>query len=166
MSGFRNVIKVKKLYPHAMLPTRGSDNAAGYDLYAAFDKVGDSIVLYPGQRRAIKTGIAVALTWEELRGDEHSEGVVTSGYYLRVAPRSGLAVKQGIDVLAGVVDLDYRGEVMVALLNTGDQPVTINQGDRIAQLIVESIANPEVDETWDELPTTARGSDGFGSTGR
>lgn len=163
---FRQTLCVKKLLPHAMLPTTGSASAAGYDLYASFEKAGDSVVLYPGQRRTIRTGIAVALVWEEIQGDQYFDGVVSAGHYLRVAPRSGLAVKQGIDVLAGVVDLDYRGEVMVALLNTGDQPVTINQGDRIAQLIVESIAHPEIVETWDELPKTERGDAGFGSTGR
>jgi dUTP pyrophosphatase len=101
----------------------------------------------------IKTGISVA---------------VPNGTYGRIAPRSGLALKNGIDVMAGVIDADYRGDVGVILVNLGSSPFTINPGDRIAQLILEKIEyNTSVQEIGeaDDLSPTSRGANGFGSTG-
>lgn len=164
-SASQKVVYVKKLVPHAMLPTRGSDFSAGADLYAALDNLGDEIVIYPRQRQKISTGIAVAYVEETIYGDRVDVTPIMEGYYFRVAPRSGLALKNGIAVMAGVVDLDYRGEVTAVLLNTGDIPVIIRQGDRVAQLIIEKIEAPLITETK-ELPSSARGEGGFGSTGR
>jgi dUTP pyrophosphatase len=138
-------LKFKRLHPDALLPTRGSSRAAGLDLYAI-----ENVTLAPGARAAVRTGLAVA---------------VPAGFYGRVAPRSGLAVRHGIDVLAGVIDPDYRGEILCALVNHGREPFEVEKGARVAQLIVERIATPE--PAWaDELDETERGASGFGSTGR
>lgn len=139
---------VQKLSPTAKTPTYGSESAAGMDLYANLG-FGEEVTLYPGQRRLFPTGLSVAV------GD---------GYYMRIAPRSGLAHKNGIDVLAGVVDSDYRGEVGVILLNTGNAEVTIRHGDRIAQGIIEACYRVKIEEV-STLPDTERGEGGFGSTG-
>ena len=136
-------MQVTTLHPDATIPTRGSEYAAGLDLYADH---GDTI--NPGERVLIGTGIAIALP------------PFTAGL---IWPRSGLATKQGVDVLAGVVDADYRGEVRVALINHGAEPVDIEPGDRIAQLLIQPLAMVDV-EVVDELPETARGDGGFGST--
>jgi dUTP pyrophosphatase len=134
----------KRLHPAARLPTRGSEGAAGLDLYAI-----ERVTIAPGARAAVRTGLAAA---------------VPEGFYGRVAPRSGLAVRHGIDVLAGVIDSDYRGEILCALVNHGDAPFEVEPGARVAQLVVEAIARPEPD--WaEELPETSRGAGGFGSTG-
>src|ERR1044072_9750613 len=108
-------LNFKSLHPRAALPTRGSAAAAGLDLYSIED-----INLQPHQRVLARTGIAVA---------------IPHGFYGRVAPRSGLAVKNGLDVLAGVIDSDYRGEICCALLNTGDETFTLPAGRRLWQLI-------------------------------
>lgn len=135
---------VKKLSKNAILPVRSSKKAAGYDLAAAH-----SAIIPKKGRMLIKTDLAIA---------------IPDGYYGRVAPRSGLALKYGIDVGAGVIDSDYRGPLGVVLFNHGDTDFEIKQGDRIAQLIIESIATPEVVEV-DSLDETERQSGGFGSTG-
>ena len=134
----------------AVIPSKGSSGAAGYDLYTT-----ESYELKPGERKAFKTDIAVA---------------IPEGFYGRVAPRSGLAVKYGIDVLAGVIDSDYRGEILVALINLGDKPVQLpvikdGKATAIAQIIFESCETVvggfvEVDD----LNTTQRGTGGFGSS--
>jgi len=147
-------LPVKLLTDTATLPRRGSELAVGYDLSADLSagdwrRSGISLRLPPGKRERVSTGVAVA---------------VPVGYYGRVAPRSGLAYKHGIDVLAGVVDPDYRGEVFVILQNNGEEEFAVRHGDRIAQLILERVETPEV-ERVSELPDTARGSAGFGSTG-
>jgi len=139
-----NILKFKQLDQRATLPTRGSAASAGLDLYSIED-----ITIEPHQRTLARTGLAVA---------------VPIGFYGRVAPRSGLAVKNGLDVLAGVIDSDYRGEVCCALLNTGDAPLTLPQGSRLCQLIIEQIITPS--PAWaEDLDETARGAGGFGSTG-
>jgi dUTP pyrophosphatase len=135
---------VKKLVEHAVVPSRGSEFAAGYDLSSSVD-----CVVPAGSRTMVATGISIK---------------IPSGTYGRVAPRSGLAFKYGIDVLAGVIDFDYRGEVKVILLNTSERDFIIKKGDRIAQLILEKIVTPEVGLVL-ELDDTARGEGGFGSTG-
>ena len=139
-----NKIEFSRLDPDAKLPTRGSEHAAGLDLYSL-----EEVVLAPGDRAAVRTGLAAA---------------IPHGYYGRVAPRSGMAVKAGLDVLAGVIDSDYRGEIKCALINHGREAINIEAGSRIAQLIVEAIIMPQ--PVWsDSLSDTSRGADGFGSTG-
>lgn len=142
-------ILVQKLNDTATIPTYGSNGAAGMDLYANFTE-GDCYDLQPGERRLFKTGIAIA---------------IPRGTYARIAPRSGLAYKHGIDVLAGVIDEDYRGDVGVILINLGTEPFTVRHGDRIAQLIVTHYLPCLPTEAF-ELPGTNRGSGGFGSTGK
>src|SRR5215471_16959998 len=117
-----NILKFKRLDERATLPTRGSSASAGLDLYSIED-----ITIEPRQRVLARTGLAVA---------------VPVGFYGRVAPRSGLAVKNGLDVLAGVIDSDYRGELCCALLNTGDESLSLPQGSRLSQLIIEQIITP------------------------
>jgi dUTP pyrophosphatase len=135
----------KRLHPAAQLPARGSDLAAGADLCCL-----EAFTLAPGERRAVPTGLVVE---------------IPPGWYGRVAPRSGLAIRQGIDTLAGVVDCDYRGELRVLLVNLGHEPAHFGAGERIAQLIIERAAR--CDYAWaDELSDTSRGDGGFGSTGR
>jgi dUTP pyrophosphatase len=135
---------VKKLTNNAILPTRGSSGAVGYDIYST-----DNVTIPPTHRALVGTGIAILLP---------------EGVYGRVAPRSGLAVKHGIQVGAGVIDPDYTGEVKVVLFNHGDREFVIKEGDRIAQLVLERCDTPEVWEIGN-LEETLRGSGGFGSTG-
>ena len=138
-------IKVKKLHPAAQLPLRGSTWAAGADLHCV-----QAFTLRPGERQAVPTGLAVE---------------IPPGFYGRVAPRSGWAAKHGIDTLAGVIDSDFRGELLVLLVNLSDQPFTAQSGERIAQLIIERAALCTY-EWAEELGETERGAGGFGSTGR
>ena len=138
-------LRFRKLDAYATLPTRGSSSAAGLDLYSI-----EAVRLISKQRALVRTGLAVA---------------IPEGYYGRIAPRSGLATKNGIDVLAGVIDADYRGEIQCLLYNTGDETVELPAQTKICQLIIEKIVTPAV--AWaDELPETIRGENGFGSTGR
>jgi dUTP pyrophosphatase len=136
-------LKFKKLHPAAKLPTRGSQYAAGLDLYSVED-----ITILAGKRAELKTGLSVA---------------IPLGYYGRVAPRSGLAVDYGIDVLGGVIDEDYRGEIICILINHGELSVHIEAGRRVAQLVIESIITPQPEWT-DNLDETERGSGRFGSS--
>ncbi|XP_064471975.1 deoxyuridine 5'-triphosphate nucleotidohydrolase-like [Ornithodoros turicata] len=138
------VLRFAKLSPNAYVPTRGSKKAAGYDLYSAYD-----YVVAPHEKALCMTDIQIE---------------VPEGCYGRVAPRSGLAVKHFIDVGAGVIDEDYRGNVGVVLFNFGSQEFKVNKGDRIAQLICERITYPDLEEV-ESLDSTARGEGGFGSTG-
>lgn len=131
------------LSPGAIAPTRGSDGAAGYDLYANEDAVIRCL-----QFTHVSTGASVA---------------IPSGYYGRIAPRSGLAAKHGIIIGGGVIDEDYRGEIKV-LMSCLHGIYDVRKGDRIAQLIIEKIATPEL-EIVDSLDDTDRGESGFGSTG-
>jgi len=135
----------KRLNEYAKVPTRAEDGSAGYDLYYN----GEPFTLPAGSRYLLPTGIALAIPRDR---------------YGRIAPRSGLAFNYGIDVLAGVIDWSYRGEIKVLLLNTGDKDFDIKYGDRIAQLIIEKISTPELVEVQ-ELPSSVRGAGGFGSTG-
>ena len=137
------MLRVKKLVEHARLPRRQSLGAAGYDLFAIED-----IVIPPKNRAAVGTGIAIA---------------IPEGTYGRIAPRSGLAVKYFVDVGAGVIDRDYRGEVKVVLFNHSTEQFEVKQGDCIAQLIIEEIILPNIVEI-DHLEETPRGRRGFGST--
>ncbi|XP_078529087.1 uncharacterized protein LOC144806642 [Lissotriton helveticus] len=138
-------INFAKLSKHATSPTRGSTKAAGYDLYSAYDYE------IPAREKAlIKTDIQIA---------------IPLGCCGRIAPRSGLAAKHFIDVGAGVIDEDYRGNVMILLFNLGTEKFVVRKGDRVAQLLCEQIATPTLREL-DELDHTDRGVGGFGSTDR
>lgn len=138
-------MKVELREPGAQAPSKMSAGAAGFDLYAS-----ERVMLYHGSRRLVPTGVAIA---------------IEPGWYGRIAPRSSLAHKHGIDVLAGVIDADYRGNIGVILLNTGIEDVEIGKGARIAQLIIERCWDGQL-EVAGELPETGRGDGGFGSTGR
>lgn len=138
------VLSFKQLDSRATLPTRGSTAAAGLDLYTIED-----VTLAPRQRVLARTGLAVA---------------IPKGYYGRVAPRSGLATKKGLDTLAGVIDADYRGEIGCLLYNSGDETIHLPAQSKICQLIIEKIITPTA--VWaDDLNDTDRGDGGFGSTG-
>ncbi|XP_015231101.1 deoxyuridine 5'-triphosphate nucleotidohydrolase, mitochondrial isoform X2 [Cyprinodon tularosa] len=141
----KHVLRFSKLSEHATAPTRGSAKAAGYDLYSAYD-----YSIGPLDKAIVKTDIQIA---------------VPHGHYGRVAPRSGLAAKHFIDVGAGVVDEDYRGNVGVVLFNFGKETFEVKKGDRIAQLVCEKICYPALVEE-ETLEETDRGAGGFGSTGR
>ena len=138
------ILKVQKMNNNAALPKRSTDGAAGYDLCASQD-----CTIPAGGKGLVKTGLSISFP---------------TGLYARIAPRSGLALKKFIDVGAGVVDSDYRGEVGVVLFNHGDQDFEVKMGDRIAQLILEKIDTLPVEEVQG-LDGTVRGSGGFGSTG-
>lgn len=142
-------IQIKKLTETAKLPTRGSDKAAGYDLYA--DSV-ESVLIKPHTTTKIGTGLAIA---------------IPEGYFGAIFARSGLAAKQGLRPAncVGVCDEDYRGEYIVALHNDTDMNRIIEPGDRIAQLVVLPYLPVEFEEV-DELSETERGASGFGSTGK
>lgn len=141
-------IKYKVLNELAKEPTRGSEYAAGYDLYGATDR---EISLFPHTTQLIGTGLAFELP---------------DGYFGAVYARSGLASKKGLRPAncVGVVDSDYRGEVMVALHNDSDHIMTIDAGERIAQLVLMPYVNMTFEQV-EELNTTNRGEGGFGSTG-
>ena len=134
---------------NAVLPAKGSEGAAGYDLYSTED-----VTLTPGSRHVVPTGVCMK---------------IPPTHYARVAPRSGLAVRYGIDVGAGVVDSDYRGEIMVLLCNNGTRDITLSSGSRIAQIIFERIASPsfivQTQSTFKDSDKTSRDTGGFGSTG-
>ena len=143
-------IEIAKLKEGAKLPTRGSDKAAGYDLYACLDT--ESVEIAPHTTAKIGTGLAVA---------------VPDGYFGAVFARSGLAAKEGLRPAncVGVCDSDYRGEYIVALHNDSDVARTVQNGDRIAQLVIMPYLTAEFLEV-DSLDETARGAGGFGSTGK
>ena len=143
-------IQIRKLRPDARLPHRGTEFAAGYDLYAA-PADGAAIAIAPHTTAMIGTGLAIA---------------IPAGYFGGVFARSGLASKQGLrpSNCVGVIDADYRGECTVALYNDSTETRVIAPGDRIAQLVILPFLAAEFDET-DTLPETDRGAGGFGSTG-
>jgi dUTP pyrophosphatase len=127
------------------LPAYGSGHAVGLDVVAA-----ESLTLAPGARHAVATGIALA---------------IPHGYEIQVRSRSGTAVRNGITCLTGTIDSDYRGELKVVLVNLGAEPFEILRGERIAQLVPAPVLRAAFEEV-DALDETARGSGGFGSTGR
>jgi dUTP pyrophosphatase len=130
------------------LPTYMSELAAGADLCAAVD---EALTLAPGARALVPTGLSIALP---------------AGFEAQVRPRSGLALRDGITCLnaPGTIDADYRGPIGVILANLGSAPVTINRGDRIAQLVIAPVSRAHFDVV-EELPESVRGNGGFGSTG-
>jgi len=137
-------MEVKLLNENARVPSLGSSGAAGFDICST-----DRVEILPLHRILVSTGISIKLP---------------VGVYGRIAPRSGLAVKNGIHVGAGVIDRDYRGEIKVLLFNLSSESFTVNPGDRIAQLICEHYETPPI-KVVDELDSTERGEGGFGSTG-
>lgn len=132
------------------LPHYETEGSAGLDVRAAIP-AGESLILAPGERALVPTGLALA---------------VPAGHEIQVRPRSGLAARHGITCLntPGTIDSDYRGEVMVILINLGDAPFRIERGERIAQLVLAPVTRLEW-ERVEALPGTARGAGGFGSTG-
>lgn len=136
-------LNIKLVDKNAKVPKRGSDDAAGYDLYSINDEI-----IMPNERKLIDTGI-------QLEIPKH--------YYGRIASRSGLAFKNGIDVCAGVIDSDYRNNIFVLLHNSGNKEFNINFGDRIGQIIFEKYHT--FNFRLNDIRTTKRGMNGFGSTG-
>ncbi|MFH0970529.1 MAG: dUTP diphosphatase [Candidatus Diapherotrites archaeon] len=135
---------VKKIRPDAILPKYALPDDAGMDLYAS-----ETVVLQSNEKKGISTGIAMA---------------IPKGHVGLVWDKSGLASKFHLHTLAGVIDETYRGEIIVIVGNFGKQPYTIEKGKKIAQLLIQPILHPVLEEV-DELNTTLRGSSGFGSTG-
>jgi dUTP pyrophosphatase len=137
-------ISLQLIGPTAKTPTKGSVDCAGYDLYST-----EEYELKSMERKLFSTHVKMA---------------IPQGFYGRIAPRSGLALKNGIDVLAGVIDADYRGEVGVLLVNLSTETKKVSVGDKIAQIIFEQCMDSNF-SVVENLETTERGSDGFGSTG-
>lgn len=144
-----NVLRMKKLREGAVLPQRQTEGAAGYDLCACLEA---PVTLQPGEGYPFPTGLAAE---------------IPQGYAGMMFCRSGLGVKHGISLpnCVGVIDSDYRGELVVPLRNFGDGAYTIQPGERIAQLVIMPVLLPEIVEV-EELSQTQRGQGGFGSTGR
>jgi dUTP pyrophosphatase len=138
-------IKIKKMRPDAKLPSYAHPGDAGMDLYSA-----ETATIKPGERRKIPTGISVELP---------------HGYVGLVWDKSGLAANHGVTNLAGVMDAGYRGEYIVTLINVGQEPYTIETGHKIAQLLIQRIEHPDIEEV-SELSESSRGEGGFGSTGK
>ena len=145
-------VRIKKLNDAAIIPTLGSVEAAGCDIYANLVEDAGSVTIGPGATHFIKTGIAME---------------VPKQYAGLIYARSGLASKRGLRPAncVGVIDSDYRGEIMVALHNDSDVPQAINHGERIAQMVITPYIRPEFVET-DDLTDTERGEGGFGHTGK
>tara|TARA_B100001057_G_scaffold1159_1_gene1130 strand:+ start:4916 stop:5353 length:438 start_codon:yes stop_codon:yes gene_type:complete len=142
-------VLIKKLNPSVQLPSYKTDGASGMDLMAFIKK---TINLEPGKSCLVPTGLSVAFPKE---------------YEIQIRPRSGLAAKSNISVLntPGTIDSDYRGELKIILFNHSSENFTINNNDRIAQMVLAPIIKMELEET-NELPETIRGEGGFGSTGK
>ncbi len=152
--GTAPTLPVQRLDPRAALPRYATDQAAGLDLAACLPRgphEAPALILHPGDIRPVPTGLAVA---------------IPPGYEGQVRPRSGLATKHGVTVpnAPGTIDADYRGELIVALINLGKQPFTVEHGMRIAQLVIAPVARVTIEEAA-ALDHTPRGSGGFGSTG-
>lgn len=133
------------LQENALGPRKQTLGAVGYDLHAY-----ENTTVEKGRRKLISTGVCMD---------------IPPPYYGRIAPRSSLAAKKGIDIGAGVIDNDYRGEIKILLINNGFSDFDIKKGDRIAQLIFETCGKPQI-EVVNELSSTVRDSGGFGSTGK
>ena len=143
-------LSIKRLNENAILPQRATMGSAGYDLFACIEK---SIILKPNEIRKIPTGISVAL--------EGNTSVVL------IYARSGMAANHGITLAncVGVIDSDYRGELLIPLINLSDKPYEVEPEQRIAQMVITPIILPNIIAS-DSLPETERGTNGFGSTGR
>ncbi|MFB0507284.1 MAG: dUTP diphosphatase [Thermodesulfobacteriota bacterium] len=143
-------IKIKRLRgnENGPLPTFMTEHAAGLDIHAFLD---EDVLISPGQRRLIPTGLAVA---------------IPDGFEMQVRPRSGLAMRDGVTLVntPGTIDADYRGEIGILMINHGNKPVSIRNGQRIAQLVVSRVYRAALEEV-DELPPSSRQEGGFGHTG-
>lgn len=140
--------RIARVHPAAQVPTRATAGAAGMDIHAAVE----AVIPPGGAWMAVETGIVLQFP---------------PTVYARIAPRSGLAFKHGLQVGAGVIDSDYTGSIKVILFNHGTTPFTVHPGDRIAQVIFEKIETPDLVEcAVEDLAATERGAGGFGSTGR
>lgn len=139
-------ISIQRLSDDAILPTRGSKHAAGLDLFAP-----KAYTILPGERQLIPLDVAIELP---------------IGTFAHLLPRSGLALRHGIHVGAGVIDSDYRGNVGVLLFNLGAEPFEVHPGDRIAQMVILPCLLMEVTEVQALRSVTERGGNGFGSTGK
>ena len=144
-----SVVRVKKLHPNALLPTYGSQEAAGADLYACLE---ETVTIQPGETAWIPTGIALE---------------VPKGCAGLVFARSSLGAKRGLAPAnkVGVIDSDYRGEIRVVLLNHSKEAQTVENGERVAQFVITPVLTPVYEEA-EELTDTSRGTGGFGSTGK
>ena len=146
----RITVRIKRLSTEkgVPLPSYMSEQASGMDMFA---HLAQDIVLHPGERHLIPTGIAVA---------------IPEGYEGQIRPRSGLAVKGGIGIVnsPGTIDSDYRGEIKIVLINLGDEPFVVRSGTRIAQLVITPVVHAQLEEVA-ELPQTLRNEKGFGHTG-
>ena len=138
-----NQLRIVRVHADAILPTRGSRLAAGLDLFAL-----EEVIVLSKEGALVRTGLSMAIPYN---------------LYGRIAPRSGFSMSTGLVVNAGVIDADYRGEVSILFHNFNEDSVKISKGQKVAQLILEKIANLDVVEV-DTLDETARGSGGFGST--
>jgi len=149
MVAMRPRVQFRRLRPDAIVPRYMTAGAAGMDLCAAIDA---PVTIAPGDRASISTGLAMH---------------IPDGFEGQVRPRSGLAREHGITLVnsPGTIDCDYRGPVTVLLVNLGKAPVTIENGHRIAQLVIAPVVQPELEEV-EELADSSRGAGGFGSTGR
>ncbi len=148
MEKVRVHIKRLKKDPPVLLPQYMTEGSSGMDLYASLE---EEMTLHPGERKLIPTGVSVA---------------IPEGFEGQVRPRSGLAIRHGIGIIngPGTIDADYRGEVAVLLINFGEAPFTVRNGDRIAQMVITRVSRA----TWEEvevLPPTSRQEGGFGHTG-
>ena len=145
-------LKVRRLDPRATLPRYQTAGSAGMDLAACLERDDATLVIEPGRILAVPTRLSMA---------------IPAGYEAQVRPRSGLATKSGVTLpnAPGTIDSDYRGEVLVPLINLGSEAFTVTHGMRVAQLVIAPVAQVTIEETT-ELDATARGEGGFGSTGR
>jgi len=137
-------IKIKKLHPDAILPKYANEHDAGMDLYAS-----ESLILQPGKRKLVSTGIAMA---------------IPQGYVGLMWDKSGIAMKYGLKTMAGVIDAGYRGEIKILVHNLSNQEYLIEKGYKIAQMLIQPIEKKQLLEV-EELDTTDRGEGGFGSSG-
>ena len=143
-------LKIKKLRPNAKIPSRATNGSAGMDLRSCIE---EPLTLAPGELKIVPTGLAIELP----------DNSCAAFLYAR----SGLGVKHGICLSngVGVIDSDYRGEICIGLCNVGNEPYTIEPGERVAQMVIAPVLTPEIEDVG-ELGETARGEGGFGSTGR
>ncbi|MEK7553369.1 MAG: dUTP diphosphatase [Patescibacteria group bacterium] len=138
------IIKIQKIDSEAKIPDYANKDDAGLDLYSV-----EYLILKIGERRAVKTGIKME---------------IPDGYVGLIWDKSGLAVKNGIKTMAGVIDAGYRGEIKVVLINFGDEDYIVKKNSKIAQMLIQKIEHPEI-EVVEELNESQRGANGFGSTG-
>ena len=153
------IVKFQKIHHHAFIPTKATDLSAGLDFYTL-----NSHYIGPFDRVMIGTGVAWEPIWRDSHGEYSPSTISNYVPYLQLFGRSGLAAKNGFDILAGVIDADYRGEIGFVLLNTTDRTYNFHAGDRIGQGVVLMTPKYNIEETK-YVTQTERGTGGFGSTG-